>query len=495
MAREDTPIYSLSNEDLVVGSVTVEPFCTELVDMSAPANAKYLSQRSARWQHDPLGGPTGEADFTVGPIVDNAVQVDIQLFSRMRKKWAKHSGIRISFANNADGTSSNTNPTVKSVLLGAKLKSGLYKTTQDGKLSLVLEDLSDEAVYLVAYVGGKMKFVSPVLDFTATVVMPTFETFTSPAPNTLRLTGTGFSDMQKLVTSHTNGACEVANSNDPDQAAVNSLFDMTVVSWTDTEIEFTSTSFPTGTIISADLQNGSPNYVSVAECMNSNIDPLTGFAPFVVTPETPVILSCSSPDTNTVLVTGQSMDSIANLSFYLTSGNVQIYNEDLLAYGAEYNSQRLVSITAWTDTEVEFVSTNPNMHNGLFSEVIAWSSDNTYQTGLDFVDFEVAAPPAPDVTSIDFVTSAPRTHEGHEYTTTIVIAGTNLDGMTPTVLNLVEVAPLVVPMLPPDIRVVGHTANMIEIIADAWSGLIGYTLSSVDIGDTNFTVDCPLLLS
>lgn len=280
--KADTPIYNKSAEMLNLSGTLIPPYGTELVDVSHPDMVKALKAEAGKWESDPTGGPTGEPTWTVGPVVDNKVTVEVQLFNNLGKKPKNYAGIKASLTPNEDGTPGETSAAIDKLVSGATLGGDRYKTTKDGVISFEISDNASEVAYLAIMLGGGKKYVSPAIDFNDPIALPTFESFSSPRKDVLRLEGTGFDGAQRFLTGHTNGNIYAVKAGAPDEEATNTGNGVTVIEWTDTVIEIESQYIPTGTILAVVLQANGPAYQTVAEWLNSNLDPVNGFAPFSV---------------------------------------------------------------------------------------------------------------------------------------------------------------------------------------------------------------------
>lgn len=101
--------------------------------------------------------------------------------------------------------------------------------------------------------------------------------FTSPAVDTLRIEGTGFDDVARVQTNWSNGTLFASGVLDPNEAATNLGNGITIITWSDTVIEFTSPYIPTGTANCCALEDAA--YVVLLERCNSNLE-VGGFPPF-----------------------------------------------------------------------------------------------------------------------------------------------------------------------------------------------------------------------
>lgn len=309
-----TPVYNKTGENLVLDTKTIAPYSIEMIDASHPRVVKDMQANVGKWEVDATGGPTGSPEWEVGSVVDDKVTVKLQLFNNLGKKPKNYAGIAVYTTPNADGTPGATSAVVSNLLQGATLGDGRYKTTKDGVIEFEISDNASEVAHLAVLLGGGRRHVSPALDFADTIPAPTFESFTSPRKDVLRLEGTGFSGAQRFLTGHTNGNIYAVKAGAPDEEATNSGNGITVHEWTDTVIEIESVYIPTGTVLAVVLQNNGPAYTTVAEWLNSSLDPAGGFAPFVVRKTSPKALTSVSLDADGVVTAvGEGFDNSVGL--------------------------------------------------------------------------------------------------------------------------------------------------------------------------------------
>lgn len=309
-----TPVYNKTDQPLVLDTTTIAPYCIEMVDASHPSVVKAMQANVGRWEVDATGGPTGTPVWEVGSVVDDKVTVKIQLFNNLGKKPKNYAGIAVYTTPNEDGTPGATSAVVSRMIQGAELGNGRFKTTKDGVLEFEISDSASEVAHLAILLGGGRRHVSPALDFTDSVPAPTFTSFTSPRKDVLRLEGTGFNGAQRFLTGHTNGNIYAVKAGAPDEVITNTGNGVTVIEWTDTVIEIESVYIPTGTVLAVVLQNNGPAYTTVAEWLNSSLDPTGGFTPFAVLKTSPKSLTSVTLDAQGVVTAaGSGFDNSVGL--------------------------------------------------------------------------------------------------------------------------------------------------------------------------------------
>ena len=170
---------------------------------------------------------------------------------------------------------------------------GVYGTTGTNSAALIAPNemhifpgsASSSSLYWeITKVDYEQPAGTDIATWTGSVNMIVPSAYTLPASQTLQVVGLGLDNVDRLDMDFGGMSLLASNTGDPNEAATNAAFGITIISWTDTLIEFTSTMIPVGTANVIAFETYVAGYNIEYLWSNDVIDPPNGFPIFSAIP-------------------------------------------------------------------------------------------------------------------------------------------------------------------------------------------------------------------